>query len=74
MDLYDLNKVMQEVYKLLFKVRSGMHCLNEGLGRHRGREGKVECSLHGAEWCIYCRNVQLIVVVCKCFLERFRGY
>ena len=29
----------------LFKFRLGMHGLNEELGRHRGREGKTECSL-----------------------------
>ena len=28
----------------LFKFRSGTHGLNEELGRHRGREGKTECS------------------------------
>ena len=26
-------------------MSSGMHGLNEELGRHRGREGKTECSL-----------------------------
>ena len=35
---------------LLFKFRSGTHGLNEELGRHRGREGKVECILCGAEF------------------------
>ena len=35
--------------RLLFKFRSETHGLNEGLGRHRGREGKVECTLCGAE-------------------------
>ena len=34
--------------KLLF--RSGTHGLNEELGRHKGREGKVECTLCGAEY------------------------
>ena len=34
--------------RLLFKFRSGTHGLNEELGRHRGREGKVECSFSGA--------------------------
>ena len=29
--------------------RSGTHGLNEELGRHRGREGKSECVLCGAE-------------------------
>ena len=31
--------------RLLFKFRSGTHGLNEELGRHRGIEGKVECSI-----------------------------
>ena len=31
------------------KFRSGTHGLNEELGRHRGREGKVECSICWAE-------------------------
>ena len=39
--------------RLLFKFRSGLHGLNEELGRHRAREGKVEYSLCGAE----CENV-----------------
>ena len=39
-----------------------MHGLNEELGRHRGREGKLECTLCGAE-CMYCGSVRLIVVV-----------
>ena len=33
--------------RLLFKFRSDTHGLNEELGRHRGREGKTECSLCG---------------------------
>ena len=35
--------------RLLFKFRSGTHGVNEELGRHRRREGKVECTLCGAE-------------------------
>ena len=35
--------------RLLFKFRSGTHGLNEELGRHRGREGKVECTYF--VWC-----------------------
>ena len=38
--------VMQE---LDYCLRSGTHGLNEELGRHRGREGKSECVLCGAE-------------------------
>ena len=50
------NNYLQSIYmeynicdagsRLLFKFRSGMHGLNEELGRHRGREGKTECSLY----------------------------
>ena len=29
----------------LFKLRSGMHGLNEELGRHRRREGRSHCML-----------------------------
>ena len=29
--------------RLLLKFRSGMHGLNEELGRHRGRNGRTEC-------------------------------
>ena len=31
--------------RLMFEFRSGTHGLNEGLGRHRGREGRKECLL-----------------------------
>ena len=40
---------MQEVGSYIFKFRSGTHGLNEELGKHRGREGKVECTMCGAE-------------------------
>ena len=36
-----------------------MHGLNEGLGRHRGRKGKTECSLCGDE----CESVSCVVEV-----------
>ena len=45
--------------RLLFKFRSGTHGLNEELGRHRGREGKMECSLCGNE----CENVSHHIAV-----------
>ena len=35
--------------RLLFKFKLGMHCLNEELGRHRGKEGRTESSLCGDE-------------------------
>ena len=34
--------------RLLFKFRSGTHGLNEELGRHSDRDGRVECTLL---WC-----------------------
>ena len=33
---------------LLSKFRSGTHCLNEKLGRYRGRGRKSECDMCGA--------------------------
>ena len=45
--------------RLLFKFRSGTHGLNEELGRHRGREGKSECTLCVAE----CESVHSSCVV-----------
>ena len=49
--------------KLLFKFRSGTHGLNEELGRHRGREGKTECSLCGDE----CENVSHVLWDCSTY-------
>ena len=38
-----------------------MHVLNEELGRHKGRKGKMECSLCGDE----CRNVSHVLWECS---------
>ena len=61
--------------RLIFKFRSGMHCLNEGLGRHSGREGKTECSLCGDE----CENVSHVLWECSaysstraCFIKKLQ--
>ena len=61
--------------RLLFKFRSGTHGLNEELGRHRGREGKTECSLCGDE----CENVSHVLWECSayssiraCFIKKFQ--
>ena len=35
--------------RLLFKFRSGTHGLNEELGRHKGRNGRIGCVLCGDE-------------------------
>ena len=47
----------------MFKFRSGTHGLNEELGRHRGREGKTECSLCGNE----CENVSHVLWECSAY-------
>ena len=49
--------------RLLFKFRSGTHGLNEELGRHRGKEGKVECTLCGAE----CKSVVNVLWECPAY-------
>ena len=55
---------MQEVYRFLFKFRSGTHGLNEELGRHsKGREGKTEWSLCGDE----CENVSHVLWECSAY-------
>ena len=48
--------------RLLFKFKSGTHGLNEELSRHRGRKGKVECTLCGAE----CESVVHDCALWKC--------
>ena len=47
----------------MFKFRSGTHGLNEELGRHRGREGKTECSLYGNE----CENASHVLWECSAY-------
>ena len=37
--------------------------LNEELGRHRGREGKVECTVCGAE----CESVMHVLLECPAY-------
>ena len=49
--------------RLLFEFRSGTHGLNEELGRHRGREGKLECTLCGAE----CESVVHVLWECTAY-------
>ena len=49
--------------RLLFKFRSGRHGLNEELGRHRGREGKSECTLCGSE----CESVVHVLWECTAY-------
>ena len=45
------------------KFRSGTQGLNEELGRHRGREGKSECTLCGAE----CESVVHVLWECTAY-------
>ena len=44
-----LNGVSDAGNRLLFKFRSGTHGLKEELSRHRGREGKGQCTYF--VWC-----------------------
>ena len=60
---------------MIFKFRSGTHGLNEELGRHRGREGKTECSLCGDG----CENVSHVLWECSaysstraCFIKKLQ--
>ena len=46
------------------KYRSGTHGLNEELGRHRGREGKIEHSICGAE----CESVVRVLWECPAYI------
>ena len=46
--------------RFLLKFRSGMHGVKEELGRHRGREGKVESILCCAE----CESVMHVLWKC----------
>ena len=57
----------------MFKFRSGMHGLNEELGKHRGREGKVECSICGAECESFYGSVQHIARVEKALGQSSRS-
>ena len=49
--------------RLLLKFRSGTHGLNEVLGRHRGRKGKVKCTSCGAE----CESVVHVLWECPAY-------
>ena len=44
--------------------RLGTHGLNEELGRNRGWEGKMECSLCGDE----CENVSCVLWECSAYI------
>ena len=47
----------------MFKFRSGAHGLNEDLGRHRGMEVKMECSLCGNG----CESVSHVLRECSAY-------
>ena len=49
--------------RLLFKFKLGMHGLNEELGRHRERKGKMNCSLCWVE----CENVSHVLLECSAY-------
>ena len=44
--------------------------MNEELGRHRGREGKVECSIYGAE----CESVVHVLWECPAYSSCREGF
>ena len=58
-----LHGVSDAETRLLFKFRSGTHGLNEELERHGGREGKLECTLCGAE----CESVVHVLWECSAY-------
>ena len=60
-----LHSVSDAGTRHLFKFRSGMHGLNEELGRHRGGEGKPECTLCGAE----CQSVVHVLWECTAYTK-----
>ena len=60
-----LNGVGDAGTRLLFKLRSGTHGLNEELGRHRGREGKYMCNLCGED----CESVGHFLWNCPVYSE-----
>ena len=47
----------------MFKFRSGTHGLNEELGRHSDTDGRVECTLCGAE----CESVVHVLWECSSY-------
>ena len=58
-----LHGVSDEGTRLMFKFRSGTHGLNEELGRHRGKEGKSQCTLCGCE----CESVTHVLWECSVY-------
>ena len=66
-----LNGVGDAGTRLLFKLSSGTHGLNEELGRHRGREGKYiyMCNLC-CEDCEDCESVGHFLWNCPVYSER----
>ena len=58
-----LHRVSDAGGRHLFKFRSVTHGLNEELGRHRGREGKVKCTLCGAE----CKSIVHVLWECPAY-------
>ena len=51
--------------RLLFKLHSGTHGLNEELGRHRGRNVNCMCNLCGED----CESVDYLLWNCPAYSE-----
>ena len=60
--------IQQELY-FLFKFRSGTHDLNEELGRHRGLNGKTECTVCDAD----CESVVPVLWECPAYKDSVYG-
>ena len=65
-----LHRVSDAETRLLFKVRSGTHDLNEELGRHGGRNGRTECILCGPE----CESVVHVLWECPAYNDKREGF
>ncbi len=63
-----LHGVSDARIRLLFKFRSGTHGLNEELGRHKGRNGRIGCVLCGDE----CESVVQVLWECPVYKDSSR--
>ena len=64
----NLKNICMVVVMRELKFRSGTHGLNEELGRHSDRDGRVECTLCGAE----CESVVHVLWECSTCRDIFQ--